>query len=225
MIPSRGGPFFANAGTGMFLTSRPLAHVAAATLFAALPSVVRAQNAAPPSSNQDITTPAITSGERVEWVTTSIVGPQSLWAGVVVAGTATIATFPPEWGRTASGFGRRYVSRDGAIAVSNGVEASLGALWGEDPRYFQCHCEGIGRRSAHAARLSVLALGADGRVAPAWGRYAGDISGNFAQNAWLPPSGRTWQQMVLRQAGAIGGRFVGNLWTEFWPDVRRRFRH
>jgi hypothetical protein len=26
--------------------------------------------------------------------------------------------------------------------------------------------------------------------------------------------------MVLRQAGAIGGRFVGNLWAEFWPDAR-----
>lgn len=208
----------------MLSSCRPLAGVAAATLFVALPSTARAQDAIPHGITRDSAAPAITSGGRVTWVATSIIGPQSLAAGIFLAGTETALAFPPEWGRTASGFGRRYASRDGAIAISNGVEASLGALWGEDPRYSQCRCEGIRRRAAHAARLSVFAVRADGSVAPAWGRYAGTITDNFAQNTWLPPSGRTWQQMALRQAGAVGGRFVGNLWAEFWPDVRRHFK-
>jgi hypothetical protein len=146
-------------------------------------------------------------------------------AGVIVAGTETMIPFPREWERSAAGLARRYASRDGAIAISNGIEASLGALWGEDPRYSECHCDGVGRRAAHAAKLSVLAARPDGHDAPAWGRYAGTLTSNFAQNAWLPPSGRSWQQMVLRQAGAVSGRFVGNLWAEFWPDVRRRLTH
>jgi hypothetical protein len=209
----------------MFSSYRPLAHVAAATLFVTLPSSARAQDASPPPIISHGATTAITAAGRIRWVTTTIVGPQSFTAGVVVAGAETLMAFPPEWERTASGFGRRYVVRDGAIAISNGVEASLGALWGEDPRYTQCHCEGIHQRAAHAARLSVFAVRSDGHVAPAWGRYAGTITSNFAQDTWLPPSERTWQQMVLRQAGAVGGRFVGNLFAEFWPDVRRRFKH
>jgi hypothetical protein len=204
---------------------RPLAGVAAATLVIALPATSHGQDATPRGITQNAAAPTITSGERFEWVTTTIVGRQSLMAGAFVAGTETLMALPPEWGRTASGFGRRYVSRDGAIAISNGVEASLGALWGEDPRYPECHCDGIGQRAAHAAKLSVFAVRSDGHVAPAWGRYAGTITSNFAQNTWQPASGRTWQQMLLRQAGAVSGRFVGNLWTEFWPDVRRRFKH
>jgi hypothetical protein len=210
----------------MTASCRPLAFVAATTLFVASATVARAQGIAPPTTTTtpDAARPPITSSTRVDWVTTTIVGPQSLIAGAVTAGTETMIPFPPEWERTAAGFGRRYVSRDGAIAISNGVEALLGAGWGEDPRYFECRCGGVGRRAAHAAKLSVLAARADGHVAPAWGRYAGTLTSNFAQEAWLPPSARTWQQMVLRQAGAVGGRFVGNLWAEFWPDVRRRFR-
>jgi hypothetical protein len=190
-----------------------------------LPPTARAQDPAASATTQEVAAPAITPAGRAAWVATSIIGPQSLTAGVFVAGTETMMVFPPEWQRNASGFGRRYASRDGAIAISNGVEASLGALWGEDPRYVECHCDGIRHRAAHAARLSVLAARSDGRLAPAWARYAGTVTGNFAQNAWLPPSGRTWQQMVLRQAGAVGGQFVGNLWAEFWPDVRRRLKH
>jgi hypothetical protein len=209
----------------MTATCRPLACVAAATLFVASATVATAQDVAPPATTPDATARPITPSERVGWVATSVVGPQSLMAGAVLAGTETMIPFPSEWKRSAAGFGRRYAARDGAIAMSNGIEASLGALWGEDPRYFECRCDGLGRRTAHAAKFSVLAARSDGHLAPAWGRYVGTVNSNFVQNAWLPPSARTWQQMVLRQAGGVGGRFIGNLWAEFWPDVRRRFTH
>jgi len=209
----------------MTASCRPLACVAAATLFVASASVARAQATAAPTLTPDAAAPPIAPSQRVGWVATTIVGPQSIMAGAIVTGTETMIPFPREWDRSAAGLARRYASRDGAIAISNGVEASLGALWGEDPRYFECHCEGLGHRAAHAAKLSVLATRADGHVALAWGRYAGTLTSNFTQNAWLPPSGRTWQQMVLRQAGAVGGRFVGNVWAEFWPSVRRRLTH
>lgn len=204
---------------------RPLASVAAATLFVASATVARAQGVGAPKIGPDAVAAPIAPSQRVGWVANTIVAPQSLIAGAFVAGTETTIPFPSEWEQGATGFVRRYASRDGAIAISNTVEASLGSLWGEDPRYFDCRCDGLRRRAVHAAKLSVLAMRADGHVAPAWGRYAGSVTSNFAQNAWLPPSVRTWQQMVLRQAGAVGGRFAGNLWAEFWPDLRRRFTH
>jgi hypothetical protein len=209
----------------MTTSCRSLACVAAATLFVAAAPVARAQDVTPPTITPDAAPPQLAPSDRVGWVTSSIIGPQSVMAGAVVAGTETMIPFPSEWKRSVAGFGRRYAARDAAIAISNGVEASLGALWGEDPRYFECHCDGLGRRAAHAATLSVLAAHSDGHVTPAWGRYVGTVTSNSIQNAWLPASARTWQQIVLRQAGAVGGRFVGNLWAEFWPDVRRRFTH
>ena len=162
---------------------------------------------------------------RVDWVTGSIVGPTSLSAGLFSAGFGTAINFPPEWHRSLDGFGLRYVSRDASIAVSNGLEAGLGSIWGEDPRYFKCGCSGVGARAAHAARLTVFAPRSDGCIAPAWGRYAGTMTSSVIQNVWNPPSASTWQQTLLREGSAFGGRFAGNLWSEFWPDVARHFKH
>ena len=187
----------------------------ACALVLGLPGTCRAQEAATP----------ITAANRVEWVNDSIIGRWSLAAGVLVAGSQTAFDLPPEWHRSAGGFVRRYIARDAAIATSNSIEAGLGAMWAEDPRYFKCQCDGIKSRVAHAATFAVLAQRSDGHLAPAWGRYAGTMTSSIVQNAWLPPSARGWQQTILREATAFSGRFVGNLWSEFWPEVARSIRH
>lgn len=78
---------------------------------------------------QDPAAKPIDTAQRVGWVTASVVSPTSLSAGVFVAGFGTAIDFPPEWHRSVEGFGRRYVSRDAAIVVSNGLEAGLGSMW------------------------------------------------------------------------------------------------
>ena len=70
----------------------------------------------------------------------------------------------------------------------------------------------------------VLAPRPDGHLAPAWGRYAGNVFNNVIENAWLPPSMTTPGQTALRSANGLLGRLVGNLFDEFWPDVRRRLQ-
>ena len=170
---------------------------------------------------QDAPTPAITAAGRAEWVGESVYGPRSVAAGVFVAGFQTSTDWPSEWEHTWRGFGRRYIARDAAIATSNSIEATLGAAWGEDPRYFRCSCNNVADRAANAAKFTLLARRSDGHLAPAWARYAGTATGSVVQNAWLPPSLDEWQQVVLREGTAFAGRFVGNLWTEFWPDIRR----
>src|SRR5207237_1891225 len=77
-------------------------------------------------------------------------------AGLFVAGSETLIDVPPEWRRTASGFARRYGAREAAIVSSNGIEAVLGAAWGEDPRYFGCRCRRFAHRTGDAARLGTL---------------------------------------------------------------------
>jgi hypothetical protein len=167
----------------------------------------------------------ITAATRTEWVAKSVVGPQSLVAGVFVAGFGTAIDLPPEWRRSTDGFALRYASRDAAVLTSNGLEAALGSMWGEDPRYFKCQCNGLSHRIGNAAKLAVFAQRSDGRIGPAWGRYAGTMTSSVVQNAWLPASASTWQQTLIREATAFSGRFVGNLWSEFWPDVERHIRH
>ena len=196
--------------------------LAAACLAAGLaviaPRDVAAQSPAPADASP---AGAITPGERVEWVVRGNASPQSLAAGVFVAGWDTAVDVPEEWGRGWSGFGKRYLDREGHIAVSNGLEASLGAAWHEDPRYFRSMANRPGERAVHAVRAAFVARRGD-HDAPAFARYAATIGSALVENSWLPPSATTGGMTTWRIGSAYIGRALGNLWAEFWPDVRQR---
>ena len=164
----------------------------------------------------------ITTAERVHWIVDGTVGPQSLFiVGPLSAAWQTAWNTPEEWGRGWSGFGKRYAQREADVAISNTIEGGLGALWGEDPRYIPSARKGIWPRARYALKTSVLAQGRDGRLRPAWARYAGNTLNNVIENAWLPPSQTTAAQTALRSGMGIVTRMGGNLWDEFWPDVVR----
>jgi hypothetical protein len=82
-------------------------------------------------------------------------------------------------------------------------------------------------RTRHALTTVVLAPREDGHLAVAWGRLGGNVFNNMIENIWLPPSVTTPGQTALRSANGLVGRLIGNMWEEFWPDIRTRlrFRH
>jgi hypothetical protein len=165
-------------------------------------------------------TPA-TNLERVDWIIDGTIGAQSLGVGVIASGWQTGFNLPTEWGG-GKGFSRRYLEREADVAISNSLEAGLGALWGEDPRYIASRRQRFWPRVRYAMKTVVLAARRDGRLAPAWGRFGGTVFNNLIENTWLPPSVTTPGQTALRSADGLAGRLLGNLWAEFWPDVQKR---
>jgi hypothetical protein len=165
----------------------------------------------------------VTNLERVDWIVDGTIGPQSLAVGVIGSGWQTGFNTPSEWGG-GKGFTRRYLEREADVAISNSLEAGLGALWGEDPRYIASRRQGLWPRARYAMKTVVLATRRDGRRGPAWGRFAGNVFNNVIENSWLPPSVTTPGQTALRSAQGLAGRLLGNLWEEFWPDLRKRLR-
>jgi hypothetical protein len=167
----------------------------------------------------------ITPAQRVHWIVDGTVGPQSLFIiGPLATAWQTAWHIPEEWGRGWSGIGKRYAQREADVAISNTIEAGLGALWGEEPRYIPSARKGIWPRARYALKTSVLAQDRDGRLRPAWARYAGNTLNNVIENAWLPPSQTTAAQTAMRSGMGIVTRIGGNLWGEFWPDVVRRLK-
>lgn len=166
----------------------------------------------------------ITRSGRVSWVVDGTVGRWSLGIGLVAASLQTGLDTPSEWRRTRRGFADQYLEREVDVAMSSTIEAGLGAVWGEDPRYLRSGRVGLWPRVGYAIEAAVLAPRRDGRTAPAWGRYAGNVVNNVIENAWLPPSATTAGQTTLRSLEGIVGRVGGNLWEEFWPDVEKRLR-
>jgi hypothetical protein len=166
----------------------------------------------------------IDGGQRLHWIVDGIVGPKSLTVGALSSTWQTGFNTPREWHRSWSGFGKRYLAREADVAISNTIEAGLGAIWGEDPRYFPSTRRGVWPRARDAIKNVVVAPRRDGHLAPAWGRFAGNVVNKVIENAWLPPSVTTPRQTALRSANGLLGRLFGNLWSEFWPDVQRRLK-
>jgi hypothetical protein len=166
-----------------------------------------------------LATSPITPRERVVWIVDGTVGPKSLGIGVIAAGWDTLLNTPVEWGQSASGFGKRYVEREIDVAISSTLEAGLGAIWGEDPRFVPSRLHSVKSRIGFAMKTTVLAPRRDGHLAPAWGRYAGNIVNNVIENPFLPPSIQSREDIVWRSAAGMAGRLIGNLWDEFWPDI------
>lgn len=164
----------------------------------------------------------ITGLQRWNWIVVGTIGPRSLGVGVLADIWQTGFNTPEEWGRGLSGITKRYLEREADVAISSTIEAGTGALWGEDPRYIPSGRRGLWPRVRYALKTVMLAQRPDGHLAPAWGRYAGNTFNNVIENAWLPPSASTAGQTVLRSATGFLGRAGGNLFDEFWPDVRRR---
>jgi hypothetical protein len=163
------------------------------------------------------------ASDRFKWTVGGTVGASSLAAGIFVSSWNTAWNTPSEWGASWSGFGKRFGSREAQMTISNAIEAGIGAAWGEDPRYLRSGRAGSWSRTGYAAKTVFVAHRRNGRLAPAWARYLGGIGSNVVANTWLPASDTTASDNIRRIGSGFLGRFVGNLWTEFWPDVRSRF--
>jgi len=42
---------------------------------------------------------------------------------------------------------------------------------------------------------------------------------NVIENAWLPPSQRTWRATAIRSGNSMFGRLATNMWGEFGRDL------
>lgn len=204
--------------------SRVDIRIGAATLLTVVLIPALAAAGQPPDENGEerATYSPLTSSERAAWVAGEIASPGALGSAAFTSAWMTRGNRPKEWTRSARGYGRRFADAQAATAISSSIEAGLGSLWDEDPRYFRSGRHERWARVRHALASVALARRGDGHRAPAWGRFAGSVAGNVIENTWLPPSAATRSQTTVRVATGFAGQLAANLWTEFWPDLRRR---
>ncbi len=172
-------------------------------------------------SSSQITQP-ITGKERGTWALRSTFGPASLVGGLFSAGWGTLIDRPEEYGTHWEGFGDRYGMRFTGLAASNTMEASLGAIWGEDPRYPRATGEAFPERLGHVFKMAFLAKNRQGNLRPAFARYAAITGSNYLSNTWRVDSAATVNRATIRIGLGFLGRIAGNAWDEFWPDVKNR---
>src|SRR5437762_4242792 len=163
----------------------------------------------------------ISSNERVKWAVVETFGPASLLVGTMRAGISTGLDSPEEYGPHWDGFAKRYGMRFTGVAASHTMEAGLGAIWGEDPRYVRNPNLPFKRRLGNVFLLTVAARNRNGDLMPAYARYIAIPGNNFLSNTWRVESDSTTNAALARTGYGFLGRIASNAWSEFWPDVKR----
>lgn len=168
----------------------------------------------------------ITGEQRLNWFVRSTVGVESLlFAGPISAGWGTAFDHPHEYGTSWEGFGQRYGMRLTGVSTGNAMEASLGALWGEDPRYFRTEGQPFKKRLINVLDLTFRAYRDDGERHFAYARLAGNVGNNVLSNTWRVPSQSNAQDTGIRILEGIGGKAVGNAAYEFVPELLKWLRN
>jgi len=167
----------------------------------------------------------ITAGERFRWFACGSVGPESLVGGLFSAGFSTAFNTPREYGPHWEGFGKRYGLRLTGVSTGNAIEAGLGAVLGQDPRYFRATGQPFKTRVGHTIKMTFMAENRNGGLTPAYARLAAIPSSNFLSNAWRPDSTANASDALVRSLIGVAGKMGGNAFNEFWPDIRDRLPH
>lgn len=172
------------------------------------------------SPNQSAPYEPITGRERLAWIVTGTLWPRHLAGGVFTAAFGTAVNHPREYGPHWGGFGERFGIRLTGVATSNLMEAGIGALWSEDPRYFRVPEYSFGARVKNTIKMTFLARRRDGNFTPAYARYIAYAGNNFLSNTWRADSEADTEHALIRTAEGFGGRLASNAWDEFWPDAK-----
>jgi hypothetical protein len=165
----------------------------------------------------------LSSADRFKWFLQSTAGPASLAGGAVSSAFGTALNKPAEYGPHWEGFGKRYGMRLTGISTSNAMEAGLGALWQENPRYMRQARGSVLSRIGSCLKMTVAAQRVDmNEVMPAYARYVAIVGNNFLSNTWRTPSESDAAHAGIRVGLGFAGRAASNAFEEFWPSIRCR---
>jgi hypothetical protein len=169
---------------------------------------------------------AVTPWQRLKWFDQKTFGISNLGGSIPGAAWDTLRDRPREAGPHWEGFGERYGVALSTNAVSNAMEAGVGAIWGEDPRYRRdgAHVP-FKSRLGHVVKWTVVAPDRNGELRPAYARLIAFSGSSFISNAWREPSDTDAAHSVERIGIAFLGRMASNAFDEFWPDTKRIIFH
>jgi hypothetical protein len=148
-------------------------------------------------------------------------GPLAIVGTAAYAAVLQEATAPTEWGQGGGAYGRRVASTLAWSGIHSTMAFGLDSLLHQDPRYFRSRDTGFWRRSAHALRGTILTrTDAGGETFSTW-RFGSAYGSAYISNQWYPDRVNTVRLGFIQGSVTLGFDLLGNVGSEFWPDVKR----
>jgi hypothetical protein len=152
-----------------------------------------------------------------------LISPKALIATVPGTIIDQVHPFPKEWGVGTHALEKRAASLYGQYVIGDFLERSVIAIDHESTKYRRRGRGNFFGRFAHVVVDTVVARKPDGRRMPAYSMLANDYGSWAIATLWCPRSLRTPGSIFEWGTGNVGVRAAGNLFREYWPDVKSVF--
>jgi len=153
--------------------------------------------------------------------------PFNIANSIVGAGFSQMGNQTPKYGEGGPAFAMRFAAAWADLATQNFFSAGvLATVLHQDPRYYRRGPgSGVVKRVLYSVSRLAVARQDSGRAAFNASGIFGMALGIAASNAYYPSKSIRSEVMAARLSTSVTGGVVGNLMSEFWPDIQKKFFH
>jgi hypothetical protein len=153
--------------------------------------------------------------------------PFNIANSVVGAGFSQMGNQTPKYGEGGGAFAKRFGAAWADLATQNFFSAGvLATVLHQDPRYYRRGPRsGVAKRVVYSVSRLAIARRDSGRATFNAAGVFGMALGIAASNAYYPSRSIRGEVMAARLSTSVTGGIIGNLMSEFWPDIQKKFFH
>jgi hypothetical protein len=143
------------------------------------------------------------------------------------SGFSQMGNQTPKYGEGGGAFASRFGAAWADLAAQNFFSAGvLATVLHQDPRYYRRGPQsGIMKRVVYSLSRLAVTRQDSGRAAFNASGIFGMALGIAASNAYYPSQSVRGSVMAERLSTSLTGGVIGNLMSEFWPDIQKKFFH
>jgi hypothetical protein len=150
------------------------------------------------------------------------IDPFNIASAAMAAGFSQIGNETPKYGVGGANYGKRFGAALADFGTQNIFSAGLLAnVLHQDPRYYRKGPgTGVLKRALYSVSRIVIARQDTGAAAFNASGVFGTVMGIAASNLYYPAASRSPSVMLGRLNTSFTGGIMGNLMSEFWPDLQ-----
>ena len=167
---------------------------------------------------------ALTPGQKWTLALKETVDPFNVLNAAMGAAFSQRGNQTPKYGEGGAAYARRFGAALADFGTQNFFSAGvLATLLHQDPRYYRKGPgQGVVRRAIYSISRLVIARQDSGEPAFNLSGVGGMVLGIAASNLYYPRVSVRGSVMACRVSTSLSGGVVGNLMSEFWPDLQKR---
>ena len=170
--------------------------------------------------------PPLTSKEKWTLFAKETIDPFNLLSAAMGAGMSQMGDQTPKYGAGKGALGQRMGAAVADMTAQNLFAIGLACALHQDPRYYRKGPDhNVLKRAAYSvSRLAVVRNDAGKNTFNSSGLF-GMALGIGASNLYYPSASANTGVMLGRLNTSLSSGVIGNLMSEFWPDIQQKLLH